>query len=266
MTGGSLAARHAWRGALVASLLNAGGMGLDFLLAWDRVPNMPRYPYVLSEFVALGLVVFLWMRRDRPTVVLGSVAFLVNTAAILAGLWVTNGYWAMTRAWTPFQAHKLGALAVPLVAPELRVGLLAIGGFAATAIIKFYTFDPRIQQTLPPGEPWFVLAYALFAAVLLAYRLRGLAFERDLIRANAEAAAAERFARTSLYMRDYANTPIQTIVLETELLRLEHPELRRATGRLNHAAKTLTRLSRTLDRYAAAHTWTLGDESPTDGA
>ena len=264
MTNGDLAARYAWRGAMVAALLNPGGMSLDFLLAWNHVPNMPWYPYAMSLLVGLGIAAFLWSRRKRPTVRLGSLAFLINIAAVLVELWVTDGYWAMTLSWTPFQAHKLGALAVPLVAPELPIGILAIAGLAATAIAKFYALDPALQHTLSPGEPWFVLAYALFAFVLLAYRLRGLAVERDLTRLNAEAAAAERFARTSLYVRDSANTPIQTILLETELLRIQHPELRQETVRLDRAANTLTRLSRTLDHYASDHRWRLGDESPPD--
>ena len=113
-----LAARHAWRGALVAAALNAVGMPIDFVLA-RNVPNMPLYPSALSALVGVALVVLLLIQRRRATVRLGSSVFLLNTLVILVALWITSGYWASTREWTPFQANKLGALAVPLVAPEL---------------------------------------------------------------------------------------------------------------------------------------------------
>ena len=95
---------------------------------------MPIYPYVVSVLVGIGLLVFLLIRRGRATVRLGSVAFLINTIAMLIALWITSGYWAAGGPWTPFQANKLGALAVPMLAPQLGVGLASIAGFAAMAV------------------------------------------------------------------------------------------------------------------------------------
>jgi hypothetical protein len=254
-------ARRAWRGAFVAASLNAVGMPIDIFLARD-IPDMPWYPSILSALVGLGLAALLLVYRERATVRLGSIAFLVNTGAILVALWITSGYWASAgRPWTPFQANKLGALAVPLLAPELSVGLAAIAGFAATAIGKFYVLAPDIRRGFPVAEPWPVLEYALFGAVLLVYRLRNLAFEREALRLQAEAAAAEQVARTFLQLRDYANTPIQTIAFTTELLRLRHPDLHLVLARVERAVTMLTELSRALSRYDSAHKWNPGDES-----
>jgi hypothetical protein len=258
-----LEARHAWRGALVAAALNAVGMPFDYFLA-RNVPNMPFYPSALSALVSVGLIVLLLMQR-HPTVRFSSVVFLLNITVILAALWITSGYWASTRAWTPFQANKLGALAVPLVAPELRVGLLAIAGLAGTAIAKFYVLDPEIQRRLPVGEPWFVLIFAMFSGVLLVYRLRGLAFERDVLRLQAEAAVAADVARGFLRLRDYANTPIQTIVFATEVLRRRHPDLEPILLRIDRAAARLMVLSRALKSYESMNSWNPGDRS-TDRA
>src|SRR5678815_50411 len=106
-----------------------------------------------------------------------------------------------------------------MLAPELSVGLPSIAGFAAVALGKSYFLDPDIQRGFPVGEPWLILIYALFAGVLLVYRLRGLAVERQMLRVQVEAAAAEQLARTFLRLRDYTNTPIQTIAFTAELLR-----------------------------------------------
>jgi hypothetical protein len=256
-----LAARHAWQGAFSAAFLNAVGMSVDFLLSRD-IPTMPLYPYAMSVLVGIGLMVFLLIRRRRATVRLGSAVFLVNMVTILVALWITNGYWATTgRPWTPFQANKLGALAVAMLAPQLGVGLVSIAGFAAMAIGKVYFLDPEIQRGFPVGEPWFVLIYALFGGVLLIYRLRGLALERKMLRMQAEAAAAEQLARTFLRLRNYTNTPLQTIAFTTELLRAKHDDLNHILDRLERAGDKLTELSHALNRYENAHKWSPGEES-----
>jgi hypothetical protein len=256
-----LAARHAWRGAFSAAVLNALGMSVDFLLARD-IPTMPMYPYAMSVLVGIGLVVFLLIRRQRATVRLGSAVFLVNMVAILVALWITSGYWATTgRPWTPFQANKLGVLAVAMLAPELGVGLASIAGLAATAIGKVYFLDPEILRGFPVGEPWFVLIYALFGAVLLIYRLRSIALEREILRVQAEAAAAGQLARTFLRLRNYANTPIQTIAFTSELLRAKNHDLKPTLDRLERAVDQLTELGHALNRYENAHKWSPGEES-----
>ena len=258
---GDLAARHAWRGAFVAAMLNTVGLSADFLLARD-IPTMPIYPYAMSALVGIGLIVVLLLRRQRATVRLGSAVFLVNTVAILVALWITSGYWAMTgKPWTPFQANKLGVVAVAMLAPQLGVGLVSIAGFAATPIGKFHFLDPEVQRGFPVGEPWFVLIYALFGGVLLIYRLRGLALEREMLRVQAEAAAAERLARAFVRLSDYANTPIQSIAFTTELLRAKTHDLKPTLDRLERAVEKLTELSHALTRYENAHKWSPGDES-----
>ena len=256
-----LAARHAWRGAFVAAALNAVGMSADYVLGRE-IPAMPFYPFAMSVLVGVGLIVILLIRRQRATVRLGSTVFLINTVAMLIALWITSGYWASSGpAWTPFQANKLGAMAVPMLAPQLGVGLVSIAGFAATAVVRFYFLDPDIQRGFPVGEPWFVLIYALFGGVLLVFRLRSLALERDMLRVQAEAASAAELARTFLRLRDYTNTPLQTIVFTTELLRAKHDDLKPLLDRLERAVEKLTELSDALTRYENAHNWSPGEES-----
>jgi len=256
-----LAAKRAWQGAFSAAFLNAIGMSVDFLLARD-IPTMPVYPYAMSVLVGIGLLVFLLIRRPRATVRLASAVFLANIIAILMALWITSGYWATTgSAWTPFQANKLGALAVAMLAPQLGVGLVSIAGFAAIAIGKFYVLDPEIHRGFPVGEPWFILIYALFGAVLLIYRLRGMVLERNMLRAQAEAIAAGQLARTFMRVRNYTNTPIQTIAFTTELLRAKTHDLKPILDRLERAVDKLTECSRLLGSYENAHTWSRGDES-----
>jgi hypothetical protein len=113
------------------------------------------------------------------------------------------------------------------------------------------------------GEPWLILIYALFAGVLLVYRLRGLASEREMLRVQAEAAASEQLALTFLRLSDYANTPIQTIAFATALLntRNRDNDLAPILERLKRAVDSLKELSDALNRYQKTHRWSPGEES-----
>ena len=257
-----LAARHAWQGAFAAAFLNAVGMSVDFLLARD-IPTMPMYPYAMSVLVGIGLIVFLLIRRQRATVRLGSAVFLVNTVAILVALWITSGYWATTgRAWTPFQANKLGALAVAMLAPQLGVGLVSIAGFAAMAIGKFYFLDPEIQRGFPVGEPWFVLIYALFGA-----RAPHLPSARHGTRTGNAARCRPRqrppsnWRGPSCACATTPTRPSRPLPSRPSCYGRNNHDLKPILDRLERAVDKLTELSHALTSYENAHKWSPGDES-----
>jgi hypothetical protein len=252
--------RQAWRGALVAAGLSAVGMPMDLLLA-RGVPGMPAWPSLASSAVSLLLIALLLARRERPTRRLASIAFLINNLAILACLWITSGTWATTTRWVPFQAHKLGMLAVAVLAPDAAVGLACIAGYAGTVLLKTLSFAPAIRSQFPISEPWTIFIYALFATVLLVHRMKGLALERKMLRLLSETAASERLARTFLAVRDFTNTPLQTIVLATAVLRQRQAELGPVLDRIDRAVDRLFRLHQAFSAYDAHLKWTDDDVS-----
>lgn len=251
---------QAWRGALFAAGLNAIGMPMDLLLA-RHVPNMPAWPSLASSAVGLLLVAVLLARRRKPTLRLASLTFLISNLAILAGLWITNGVWATTARWTPFQANKLGVLAVAILAPETHVGLGCIAGYVGTALLRSLTLAPEIRGQFPIGEPWTICIYGFFAAVLLVYRMNGLALQRRMLRLTSETAAAERLARTFLAVRDFTNTPLQTIELATKVIRRREPDLGPILDRIDRSVDRLFRLNHTFSAYESHLKWTDDDVS-----
>jgi hypothetical protein len=257
-------ARHAWRGALIAAILNVVCMPIDLLLGRD-VADMPRWPSLLSAGVGLVLIVVLVIRRHAPASRLPSWAFLINTAAIAFALWCTSHAYARAPGWLPFQANKLGALAAPLLAPSLATGLISIIAYVGGPLLEMHFLPDSVQRHLPLGERWSLVAYGLFAVALLIHRLLRITFERRLVRAQSEAAAAQKLARTLLAVRDFANTPIQTLELGTELIRQAHPELRPLLDRLDRSIARLMELNRLLLSYERHLRWSPGDESLDSG-
>jgi hypothetical protein len=235
------AAAASCRVAAVAAALAVLGLGIDASF-WTTTHGFAPRRHLASAGLAATFLVLLAATHRRPRRWLGSTVFLLNNASILAALWWSDGVLSRsTPCWNAFDAQKLGAIAVALLAPPVAwVGLVSIAGFSVVPIVEFLRWDAAVRAHLPTA-PWACAAYGVFACGLYAHQLRRHALEERAARAEADAAALERFARMVLAMRDLANTPLQTIQLTAELLR-------RGCG---HDPRLLDRLTRTCDRLLA---------------
>ena len=255
-------ARNAWRGAVWACSLNAIGMPLDLLIGRD-VPHLPRWAPLVSAAVGVLLVIVLVADRKHPTARLARTTFLVNIAVMLVSLWITSGaYAAAPGRWIPFQANKLGALATAMLAPDLLTGSVAIAGFVGMALLRYLALPEELQRRFPIGEPWTILIYALFALALLAYRAQRIALARRMLRVRTESIATQRLARAFLALRDFTNTPLQTIELAAVILRRQHPELAPILDRIDRSVDRLYRLNNTFSVYESQIEWTEEDLTP----
>jgi hypothetical protein len=252
--------RQAWRGVLLSTLLNAVGMPLDLLLA-THVPGMPHWPPLASTAIGLLLAALLVAPGRRADPHLLGPVFFINNLAILAALWVTSGHWAATGNWVPFQANKLGVLAVAVLAPEDWVGLVSIAGYVGTALFKSWLLPAAVRARFPVGEPWPIVIYGIFGAALLVYRLKGIRLARRMLQVRLESAAAERLARTFLALRDFTNTPLQTIEFCSRTIRTRDPSFAPILDRIDRSLNRLLRLNQTFSTYEAHLKWTRSDVS-----
>lgn len=254
--------RYAWRGALVSCGLNAFGLPFDLLLARD-VPGMPAWPSLASGAAGALLAIVLLARRRHPTVRFAMAVFLVNIAVILVALWITSGAYAAAPArWIPFQANKIGALAAAVLAPDLVTGLVAIGGFVVMVLLRYMMLPLAQQQRLPIGEPWTILIYGVFAFAMLAYRVHSVALARRVLRVRTESIATQRLARTFLALRDFTNTPLQTIELAAKIMRKQCPDAAPVVDRIDRCVGRLHRLNHAFSVYESQIEWTDREVSP----
>ena len=254
-------AHVAWRAALFAAALNAFGSPLELVLGRD-VPGIPHWTPLLAAGTGLTLLVLLTLRRHRPTRAFAAAAFLVNTASIAIMLSIDNRHWALlgTR-WAPFQANKLGALTVGLLTPELAVGIVSILAYTLPAVVQWALLTPAVRAHLARGEPLVTCIFAAFGVALLIMATRRIALVRRLAQKEQEAASLEQLARALLAVRDFANTPLQTIESATALTRLHHPESDVEMRRIERALERLRRLNQLLSRHENHIRWEAGDES-----
>jgi hypothetical protein len=240
--------RSAWRSTMVAGLLNGVGTPLDIVIG-RAVPHMPWWPDVSASAIGWAIGFGLLARRKAPpSMRVCSILFVLNTTAITVALWVTGAQYAASGIM-PFQANKLGVIAAAILAPEAWAGLVSIGLYTASAVVQLMTLAPALRGGFAL-EPGAMLVFGAFSILLLTDRLRRTASERRLLVARAEADAALKLADLSLRVRDLSNTPLQTIMLETALIRDEDASLAPRLDRIDRALQRLTALNRELDDYA----------------
>jgi hypothetical protein len=258
--------QYSWRGALISCGLNAIGLPMDYLMA-RHVPGMSVWPALVSSATGIVLAIVLIVHRRRPTIRLSTTVFILNNAVILAALWITSGaYAAAPGRWIPFQANKLGALAAAVLSPDLVSGIVVIGAYVAMAVLRTFTLPAAQQQRLPIGEPWVIFIYALFALAMLAYRIHSVALSRRMLRVRTESLATQRLARTFLALRDFTNTPLQTIELAAKIVRKRCPEMTPTLDRIDRSIDRLYRLNHAFSVYESQIEWTDRDLSPDPSA
>ena len=111
------------------------------------------------------------------------------------------------------------------------------------------------------GEPFGIIAYGVFALVVLGFKQRGYALRGELEHERSEKVALERVARVSLALRDLANTPVQTLELVRQRLLTDDPQLRVQTERMGRALERLRGLNDILAPYQSAVVW--DEDGPT---
>ena len=211
--------KRSWRIAITSSILNIVGMPLDAAFWWTAYRTAPAWHFASIGVSIALLVLLIAARHTRRIAGLSSAAFVANNAAIVVALWHDAAMGALAAApWVPFQPHKLGALAVALLAPpRIWSGAVSIGLFAGSAVLQWVMLVPELKARAP-AEPWAILAFGTFAAGIYAYRIYAWRKEQRLADALAEARISERLSRIVLALQDLANTPLQTLELTSALL------------------------------------------------
>ena len=239
--------KRSWRIAITSSILNIVGMPLDAAFWWTAYRTAPAWHFASIGVSIALLVLLIAARHTRRLAALSSAAFVANNATIVVALWHDAAMGAVSAApWVPFQPHKLGALAVALLAPpRIWSGVLSIALFAGSALLQWMMLGPE-SRARAPAEPWAILAFGTFAAGIYAYRIYTWRKEQRLADALAEARIAERLSRIVLALQDLANTPLQTLELTSAML----ARCGAATPLIDRMQRALTRL-RDLNRIMA---------------
>jgi hypothetical protein len=251
--------RSARASVMLAAAINSVGMLVE-MLGGRRAPSVPEWPAVASASVGVVVLLASWRLRNA-SVRQSSVLFLVNSLAVVGALWVRDRAYADTGLpWVPYQANKLGCLIVAFLAPGRRVGVLAILAHAGSSVVSLFLLAPEDRARIELGEPTATVAFGGTALALLLHRLNAQELTEQLARAYAEQVSLGRLTRSMAAVRDLANTPVQTIVLCTEMLRpLAGPGTKPVFDRMDRALERLREINELTARFISVR------DAPFDG-
>jgi hypothetical protein len=119
-------------------------------------------------------------------------------------------------------------------------------------LVHHTLLDPVVRSRMAEGEPFGIIAYAVFAFVVLGFKQRSYALNEELEHARADRMVLERVARVAMALRDLANTPLQTLELVRQNLRSGRARAEDQAALMARALERLRRLNDILVPYQTA--------------
>lgn len=250
-------AAEAHRAAVVAALLGVLGSAIVIVGFWRISGLTLRSVQFLALLINGGALWWLYARLPPFKRSRSHALFLLILVPTAAMTWLIDDARAAHGAcWAPYEPNKLSALTLAIIAPPgWRIGMLAILLFVVSALVHHVMLGEVLRARMASGEPVGVIAYGVFALVVLGFNQRGYALRGELQHERAEKVALERVARVSLALRDLANTPVQTLELIRQRLLIDSPQLRIQTDRMGRALERLRRLNDILAPYQTSVIW-----------
>jgi hypothetical protein len=256
-------AAEAHRAAVISAWLGVVGTLIGVVGFW-RVSG-PALRAVQGVGVLTSGVALLALRARRPPYSRrrsAAIFLLVLVPTVVMTWLVDDARAAHSASWVPYEPNKLSALTLAIIAPPgWSTGIVGILMFVGSALVHHFTWADAIRPRISAGEPMGIIAYGVFALVVLGFKQRGNSLRGELENARAEKVAIERVARVSMALRDLANTPVQTLELVRQKLLTRDPQITVQTERMGRALERLERLNDILGPYQSAVVW--DEDGPT---
>ena len=79
------------------------------------------------------------------------------------------------QTWVPYEPNKLSALTLAIIAPPgWSTGVAGILMFIGSALVRHLTWPDAVRPRVSAGEPFGIIAYGVFALVVLGFKQRGI--------------------------------------------------------------------------------------------
>jgi hypothetical protein len=250
-------ATEAHRSAVICALIGVVGTALGVVGFWGFSGTSLRAVQGVGILVSTTALVVLRSRRPPYSRSSSNALFLVVLLPTIVMVWMVDDARALHSArWVPYEPNKLSALTLAMIAPPgWATGIAGILMFVGSAVVHQLWFSDAFHAHEAAGEPFGIIAYGVFALLLLGFRQRGHAMREELARARSERLALERVARVAITLRDLANSPVQTLELVRQELIHDAPQLRVHQQRMGRALQQLRKLNEVLMRYQDAVPW-----------
>lgn len=178
--------------------------------------------------LALGIIVliYIFFKKKNWNSEFANVLFVILYIPFYYLSWHLNvEAAASTQLWIPFQNLHFHLFALVILVPgSYLINFILIVGFAIEALILWLYLDlPHLPNVILFTEPIFTFLYVVVAIALLWFRYRDEQTIQRLSLEHAKAEVLETLARIFLSIRDKSNTPLQTLKISIDLLKMKRP-------------------------------------------
>jgi hypothetical protein len=251
-----------WRCALTQSIITA----FIALISWLNFPATGR-PLAIIRAVtivwALGLLgIAVAERKDPRRSVALSVFGLVPVPLFPMFLLIAHERsireLPLELLFRENVASVVYALATP---PAATLSLVIIAAFTLQGLSLYWMGGYPIAVEAFRLGPWITVVVGAFATGIALYRAHWQRREVTMIEEAERMVSLKRLAQTLHAVRDFANTPLQTIRIALSILASRHPEDHALTGTMERSMDRLSDLSKILEAEEAKVDWKPGEES-----
>jgi hypothetical protein len=246
-------AAEAHRSALICALLGVVGTAIGAAGFWS-ISGPALRGLQAAGFLVNATGLWAASARREPTRAFSNAVFLLVLVPTVAMTWLIDDARAARGVhWVPYEPAKLSALTLAIIAPPgWTTGVVAILGFIGSALVHHAVLGPELRARMSAGEPFGIIAYGVFALIVLGFRQRNHAVYRELETARREKAVLERLAGVAMALRDLANTPLQTLELVRQALLAGDARPPLQAERMEHALSELRKLNEIVAPYQGA--------------
>jgi hypothetical protein len=255
-------ARATWRSAVIIATLAA----VAPLYSYLNFPSI-HLPLRIARVATLaweaGLIAILLLQRAKPRLEVARVVFGLAAVPLLP-MFVLIAKERTIRGLPLelFIRENLTSLIFAVASPpSATICLAVIAACTGQAFLSYWLGGYPISTETLQLEPWTTVLYGILAVALALFRSHRQRREVRLIVENERAGALRRMVRSYLAVRDFVNTPLQTLRAGVSLLAARHPEERALTDSLERSVDRLRELNQVLATDSTTVELRAGEES-----
>jgi hypothetical protein len=203
------------------------------------------------------------IERKHPRLSVAHILFLVPALPVLAMNWFLADERSSQGLPTELFVREAIASAVYALTapPRAIVGLIPIVAFSTESLLVYSKARWSDHGEMPSWQPWTSLLYGVCMAFLALYRAHRQRGEVATIVKLEQTSALQRLLRSYLAVRDFVNTPLQTLRVSAHLLAARCPEAREVTATVERAVDRLNELNQLLTEEESSIEWLPGTEA-----
>lgn len=249
------------RNATIAFVILSATVSWITFVGWSLIGIAAWQWGAAGALFLFFLLVILMMRRLNYR--WSAAFFLVSSLVIIFASGYANYILAKSgHRFEAFVGTKLAVIAVALIAPTPAwIGFLVIGLCSFGPLLQYACFPAEVRASFPVQEPWSMILYGIIALFILRHRLRTIALEAKVAKMAADRKVLDDLSKIFLDMRDFTNTPLQSVEITSKLLASGHLTHQQASEYLEKSLVQLRKLSELLTIYDSSVNWADTDSS-----